>query len=95
MNDQEIRLTHVLEQLIAGRISTADAAAQVRQIKFPVAEAKTTWQRLQDDAGGDVQVPERGSFFPVSQAYMSGKIDQAQYEALAKAAAEAMKGDEK
>lgn len=93
MNDQEVRLTHVLEQLIDGRISTADAAALVRKIKFPVRAPKTTWQRMKDDAGGDLEVPERGSFFPVSQAYMSGRIDAAQYQALAEAAAEAMKGE--
>lgn len=93
MNDQEVRLTHVLEQLIEGRISTEDAAALVRKIKFPVRAPKTTWQRMQNDAGGDLEVPERGSFFPVSQAYMSGRIDAAQYRALAEAAAEAMKGE--
>lgn len=93
MNDQEVRLTHVLEQLTERRISTADAAALVRKIKFPVTEPKSAWQRMQDDAGGDVEVPDRGSFFPVSQAYMSGRIDQEQYEALARAAAEAMKGE--
>lgn len=93
MNDQEVRLRDVLQQLIDGRISTADAAALVRKIKFPAAKEKTTWQRMQDDAGGDVEVPERGSFFPVSQAYASGRIDHEQYSALAKAAAEAMKAE--
>ena len=91
MNDQEVRLRDVLSQLEQGQVSTADAAAQVRRMRFPKPVSKTAWQTIEDDAAGDAPVPVRGSFFVVSQAYMAGRIDREQYEALANAAAEAIK----
>lgn len=91
MSDLEVRLRDVVSQLEQHSITTADAAALVRKIKFPPPSPKTTWQRIEADGAGDPEVPERGSFFVVSQAYMAGRLDREQYTALARAAAEAMK----
>jgi hypothetical protein len=90
MADQD-RLEHVLQQLEEGRISTSDAAAQVRQLTFPVQRPKTAWQTVEDDAMGDPPVHRLGSAFELSRAYVTGRINHAQYEALAKAVSDAMK----
>lgn len=85
MADQD-RLEYVLEQLEEGRMSTADAARLVRSMKFPAQPGKTAHQAVEADALGDPEVPEEGSFFPVSHAYTMGRITRVQYDALAQAA---------
>ncbi len=90
-DDSEVRLQAVIDWLEHGRITTAQAAARIRDMTFPVPPAKTAHQRMEDDATGDPEVPEPGSFFAVSDALAQGRIDQEQYAVLAKAAAEAMK----
>lgn len=92
MNDQEVRLRALIDQLSRNQISTEDAAAQVRTLRFPKPAAKTSYQTMQDDAAGDAPVPVKGSFFVVSQAYTAGRISREQYTALAEAAADAMGG---
>ena len=92
MNDQEVRLRDLISQLERHQISTEDAAAQVRTLRFPKPAAKTSYQTMQDDAAGDAPVPVKGSFFVVSQAYTAGRITREQYTALAEAAADAMGG---
>jgi len=94
MNDQEVRLRDLISQLERGQISTADAAAQVRTLRFPKPASKTAYQTMEADAAGDPAIPVKGSFFVVSQAFTAGRITREQYEALAKAAAEAMKGSQ-
>ncbi len=93
-DDGEVRLQAVLDWLEHGRITTAQAAARIRAMTFPVSPPKTAYQRMEDDATGDPEVPEPGSFFAISDALAQGRIDQEQYAALAKAAAEAMKGQQ-
>jgi len=90
-SDAEVRLRAVLDWLENGRITTAQAAARVRAMSFPVPPPKTAHQRMEDAGTGDPEVPSPGSFFAVSEALAAGRIDQEQYAALAKAAAEAMK----
>lgn len=92
MSDQEVRLRALIDQLSRNQISTEDAAAQVRTLRFPKPVAKTSYQTVQDDAAGDAPVPPKGSFFVVSQAYTAGRITREQYTALAEAAADAMGG---
>lgn len=91
MSDQETRLQAILGWLEAGRITTEQAAARVRAIPFPVPEDKTAHQARREDATGDPEPPEPGSFFAISDAFAQGRIDQDQYAALAEAAAQAMK----
>lgn len=90
--DQAVRLRAVLDDLINGRISTADAAAQVRDMKFPAAQRKTVSRTMSDAAENDMPalLPE-GGFHEVAQAFVAGRIDLRQYEALAEAAGHAMK----
>lgn len=89
--DQAVRLRAVLDDLENNRISIADAAAQVRTMKFPAPPPKTVGQRMADSYETEVPsaIPE-GSFREVAQAYVQGRIDLRQYEALADAAAEAI-----
>lgn len=89
--DQEIRLEYLIKQLEENRITPVDAAREVRGMTFPKTTPPTTWQRMSADATGDPEVPETGSFFPVTQAYTAGRIDRTAYEALARAAAQSMK----
>jgi len=90
-NDQEVRLNAVLDWLAKGRITTEQAAARIRTMKFPVPPGKTVFQRQQDDANGDPEPPQAGSFFAISDAYAAGKITHEQYAALAQVAAEAIR----
>jgi hypothetical protein len=91
VDDADVRLNAVLDWLEHGHITTAQAAARVRAMHFPVPPPKTAHQRIEDAGTGDPEVPEPGSFFAVSDAFAAGRIDKDQYAALAKAAAEAMK----
>jgi hypothetical protein len=89
--DTEVRLQAVIDWLEHHRITTAQAAARVRAMHFPVPPPKTAHQRMEDDVTGDPEVPPPGSFFAISDAFTAGRIDQDQYAALAQAAADAMK----
>jgi hypothetical protein len=89
--DRDVRLSAILDWLEHGRITTEQAAARVRGMTFGVPEGKTVHARQQADVNGDPEPPVPGSFFAVSDAFAAGRIDQDQYAALAKAAAEAMK----
>jgi hypothetical protein len=90
--DHAVRLRAVLDDLESNRISTADAAAQVRQMTFPVMPRKTIAEQMSESAESEMpaRLPE-GGFHEVAQALTAGRIDMRQYEALAEAAAEAMK----
>lgn len=90
--DHAVRLRAVLDDLINGRVSTADAAAQVRQMKFPAVQRKTVSRTMSDAAENNMPaaLPE-GGFHEVAQAFVAGRIDLRQYEALAEAAGQAMK----
>lgn len=90
-DDAEVRLRAVLDWLESGRITTEQAAARVRAMRFRVPQARTDYQRRQDAVNGDPEPPVPGSFFAVSEAFAAGRIDQAQYAALAEAAAEAVR----
>jgi len=90
-DDQEVRLNAILDWLEHGRITTEQAAARVVRMCFPAPEDKTVYAQQHADVHGDPEVLEPGSFFAVSDAHAAGRIDQEQYAALAKAAAEAMK----
>lgn len=92
--DQAVRLRAVLDDLANNRISTADAAAELRTMKFPVPPPKTIGQRIADSYETEVP-PLRmgGSFNEVAQALVDGRIDLRQYEALAEAAAQAIRED--
>jgi len=94
--DQSVRLRTVLGDLENGRVSTADAAAIVRTMHFPKPPPSKTVSRRMEDAAGDDAPPraQPGSFQEVARAYALGRIDLRQYEALADAAAEAMRSDE-
>lgn len=85
------RLEHVLQLLEEKRISTSDAAAQVRKLTFHVNPPKTAWQTVEDDAMGDPPVRPAGSAFEISRAFVTGRIDREQYEALSKAASDAIR----
>ena len=91
MSDQEVRLNAILDWLEHRHITTAQAAARVRTLHFPVPADKPVAAQRQADVTGDPDVPEPGSFFAVSDAYAAGRIDEKQYTALAQAAADAMK----
>lgn len=92
MSDQEVRLNAILDWLEHRHITTAQAAARVRTLHFPAPPPdKTAAQQMKDAGTGDPEVPEPGSFFAISDAYATGRIDKDQYTALAQAAAEAMK----
>jgi len=82
----EPRLKYVLAQLEEGHMSTAEAARLVRGMTFSAAPRKTAYQTVEADGVEDPEVPPDGSFFPVSLAYITGRINRAQYEALAQAA---------
>lgn len=88
--DAEARIQAILDWLERGRITTEQAAARIRAMSFSVPEDKTPFAVQHADAAGDHHAPEPGSFFAVSDAFAQGRIDQDQYAALAKAAAEAM-----
>lgn len=91
--DQAVRLRAVLGNLMENRISLADAAAEVRTMHFPEPPEKTIGQRMADSYENEVPGPENpGSFRMVSRAYAAGSITLRQYEALADAATEAIKG---
>ena len=95
MNDQEVRLAAILDWLNKGRITTEQAARRVRTLKFPPPPpGKTVFQRQQDDANGDPETPQAGSFFAISDAYAAGRISHEQYAALAAAATDAMRAQE-
>jgi hypothetical protein len=91
VDDAEVRLNAVLDWLEHGHITTEQAARRVRAMHFPVSPPKTAHQRIEDAGTGDPEVPQPGSFFAISDALAAGRIDQEQYAALARAAAEAMK----
>jgi hypothetical protein len=91
VSDQEVRLRAIVDWLEHGRITTAQAAARIRSMRFPVPEDQTVHAQQYADLNGDPHVPEPGSFFVISDAFAAGEIDEAQYTALAQAAAEAMK----
>lgn len=93
-DDQEVRLSAVLDWLEKGRITTDQAAARIRAMKFPVPPDKTVFQQQLGDANGDPEPPQAGSFFAISSAYAAGKITEEQYTVLAQAAAEAMRDQE-
>lgn len=93
-NDQEVRLSAVLDWLAKGRLTTEQAAQRIRTMKFPAPPARTVHQQQYDAANGDPEAPEAGSFFAISDAFAMGRIDQDQYAALAQAAAEAMRDQE-
>lgn len=94
--DQAVRLRAVLDDLMSNRISIADAAAEVRTMHFPSPPDKTIGQRMAESYETEVPANEPpGSFRQVSRAYVAGRIDLRTYEALADAAAEAIKADEK
>ena len=81
----------VLDWLEHGRITTGQAAARVARMSFPVPAEKTVHAQQSADVNGDPDVPEPGSFHAVSDAFAAGRIDQEQYAALAKAAAQSMR----
>lgn len=85
------RLEDVLDKLADGHITTPEAARQVRGMTFPVKPGKTPFQTMEADGAGDPEVPEEGSFLPVSRAYAMGRITRVQYDALAEAASAATK----
>lgn len=89
MNDQQVRLNAILDWLSKGQISTEQAAARVARMHFTAPPDKTPAQEMEAAAIGDGDVPEPGSPFAISDALVQGKIDKAQYAALAKAAAQA------
>ena len=89
-DDQEVRLQAVLDWLEHGRITAEQAAARIARMSFPAPADKTVYAQQHADIHGDPEVPEPGSFHAVSDAFAAGRIDQEQYAALAKAAAEAM-----
>jgi hypothetical protein len=91
VHDGEVRIQAILDWLEHGRITTEQAAARVRAMTFPAPAEKTAYARQLEDASGDHQAPQPGSFFAVSDAFAAGRIDQDQYKVLAEAAAEAMK----
>lgn len=77
---------HVLDQLIAGRISTEDAAAAFSDMDWPPpAPRARTLADVESDP--DPRAAQPGDFAMVSQAYTDGKITLGQYEALANAVA--------
>jgi hypothetical protein len=83
----------MLDDLENNRISMADAAAEVRTMKFPVPPPKTIGQRMGDSYETEVPpLAADGSFHEVAQALVQDRITLRQYEALAEAAAEAMRG---
>lgn len=94
--DHAVRLRAVLDDLENGRVSTADAAAKVRQMTFPVMPRKTIADQMSESAESEMpaRLPD-GGFHEVAQALNAGRIDMRQYEALAEAAAEAMKAHKK
>ncbi len=93
MSDQEVRLRALLDDLENGRISLAEASAQVRGMNWPRRAGKTAFQaRLADAVGQLGELPPPGSFGDVSSAFHTGRIDYLQYEQL-HAAYEAALGD--
>lgn len=91
--DQAVRLRTVLGDLENNRISTADAAAQIRTMTFPEPPDKTIGQRMEESYENEAPAPEQpGSFREVARAYVQGRISLRQYEQLADAATEAIKG---
>jgi len=90
-DDAEVRLNAILDWLEHGRITTEQAAVRIARMSFPVPAEKTVYAQQHADVHGDPEVPPPGSFHAVSDAFAAGRIDQGQYAALAKAAAEAMK----
>lgn len=94
MSDQANRLDTILDWLEQDKISTEDAAAQVRKMTFATTDTGSVWDQLSADAVGDLDPPEPDSFFPVAAAYSDGKITAEQYEALAEAAAETARAPE-
>jgi hypothetical protein len=92
--DASVRLRAVLDWLEHGHITTAQAAARIRAMHFPVPAAKTVFHQQYADVNGDPEAPAPGSFFAVSDAFSQGRIDQEQYAALAQAAAESVKRDQ-
>jgi hypothetical protein len=93
VSDQEKRLSALLDDLENGRISLAEACAQVRGMNWPRAAGKTAFQtRLADAIGQLGELPPPGSFGEVNSAFHSGRVDYRQYEQL-HAAYEAASGD--
>lgn len=93
-DDQQVRLATILAWLDQRKITTAEAASKVATLHFPPpAHATGTGGRFAQDAAGDVPARPAGGFHEISAAYAAGKLDRNQYEALAKAAAQAMAAD--
>lgn len=80
-------VAEVLDQLETGEITIDDAAGEFAFIDWPEPQQRATLEEIEADP--DPDVPDDGGFFLVSQAYSDGKIDDAQYETLAKAYADA------
>jgi hypothetical protein len=90
-DDQDVRLSTILDWLATGHISTEQAASRMRSLHFGPVPQHSVGRRMADDAHGDIPAPMPGEFRQVSQALAEGKIDRPQYEALAEAAAAAMR----
>lgn len=81
-------VTELLDQLEQGEISTDDAAREFAFVEWP--EEPDRPETLDETEGDpDPRPVAPGGFEEVSAAYSDGRIDDATYEALAKAYAEA------
>lgn len=86
-SDHAVRLRAVLDDLENGRVTIADAAAQVRKLRFPLRPRYTVGQLMSDSLDNEVPPrPEAGSAVELAQAYYAGRITFRQYEVLADAA---------
>jgi hypothetical protein len=91
VSDQERRLEALLDNLENGRLTVAEACAQVRGMTWPRAIGKTAFQaRLADAVGSLGDPPPPGSFAEVTSEFHAGRIDFRQYEQLYQAYAEAL-----
>ena len=86
-------VTDLLDQLVAGSKSVDDVAEEFRTYAWPLgrppaASGEEAFTRSLEDP----EAPVEGSFFDVSNYHVSGKITDDQYDVLAQAAAEGMKG---
>jgi hypothetical protein len=86
VSDQSVRLYALLDDLEHGRISAADACAQVRGMTWARRNGKTAFQaRLADALNEQDEPAPAGSFADVAHAYHAGRLSFSQYEQLQQA----------
>lgn len=92
-SDQATRLDTILEWLKSGQMSLEQAVEHVRKLHFPEPWSPALGRRHEEHAHGDIPVPDSGTFQEISAAYSRGDLTRPEYEALAEAAAAAMRSD--